>query len=29
MGVDGSFLLRMSESQEGVYTVSVMCVMRA
>eukprot|EP00911_Craspedida_sp_UC1_P002709 UC1_evm2s1989 len=24
MGVDGSFLLRMSESQEGVYTVSVM-----
>jgi len=25
MGVDGSFLLRMSESQEGVYTVSIMC----
>lgn len=25
-GVDGSFLLRMSESQDGVYTISVMCV---
>ena len=23
-GTDGSFLLRMSESQDGVYTISVM-----
>ena len=27
-GQDGSFLLRMSETQDGVYTISVMCVAR-
>ena len=25
-GVDGSFLLRMSTTQDGVYTLSIMCV---